>query len=43
MQNLAKRDLGQLFMVGLPTTELDSSTLELIEKFRSFRETDESN
>ncbi len=30
MQNPEQTDIGQLFMVGLPTTELDSSTLQLI-------------
>jgi beta-N-acetylhexosaminidase len=30
MQNLEQTRIGQLFMVGLPTTELDSSTLQLI-------------
>jgi beta-N-acetylhexosaminidase len=34
MQNSEQTYIGQLFMVGLPTTELDSSTLKLIRDLR---------
>jgi hypothetical protein len=37
MQNPEQTDIGQLFMVGLPTPELDSSTLQLIADFQTER------